>query len=212
MITLPCGCAYKIITVDPLGLSVKPGCSEGRFANKQGTAFIARHLGIGYAIDAQAARARLAHFPRRPDVASETFSYTLHDHGDLEYEWDVLAAQRLAEGRQVLMEPVAPLANALQAGVSEVDPVRVMTDPTIDPDLPCLIVPLPFPTLPDGTSQHVLIDGWHRVGRAFVEARAEIPIVILTADDERAIRLRPRDFEIGGDSGPTRSGAAAGVA
>lgn len=202
MIEHTCGCKYKIITVDPLGLSAKPGCSEGRSAHRKGPDEMARHLGLGYALRVQeAARTRDASgtsqdvpagpFTLRADIFSETFVYTLHDHGGLEFAWDVQAAQQLANGREILMELTQALFPLIGEGTGEVDWDRVRQEVGIDPDLPLVVIPLPWPPLSDGGTQHVIIDGWHRLARAALLGKPEVPIIVLTADDERAVRLRP---------------------
>jgi hypothetical protein len=202
MIEHTCGCTYKIITVDPLGLSAKPGCSEGRTAHRKGPDEMARHLGLGYALRVQeAARTRDASgtsqdvpagpFALRADIFSETFAYTLHDHDGLVYEWDVVAAQQLANGRPILMELTQALFPLIADGTGDVDWNRVRQEVGINPGLPLVVIPLPWPPLVNGDVQHVIIDGWHRLARAGLLGQEEIPIVLLTADDERAIRLRP---------------------
>lgn len=139
---------------------------------------------------------RLAVFRARSAIHSETFDYHLHDWEGITYTWDVVAGQQLANGREILMEAVEPLVKALQEGAAEISYRRVLTDASINPDLPCLVVPLPFPPQPDGSTQHVLIDGWHRVARAWGEGRSEIPIVILTEAEELLIRLRPAPADL----------------
>jgi CheY-like chemotaxis protein len=205
MLEHTCGCRYKIITVDPLGLSAKPSCSDGRAAHRKGPDEMARHLGLGYALRVQeAARARdaaetsqdvpdapVGPFALRADIFSETFAYTLHDHSGLVYEWDVVAAQQRANGREILMELTQALFPLIGEGTGEVDWDRVRQEVGINPDLPLIVIPLPWPPLAGGGVQHVIIDGWHRLARAGLLGKPEVPIVILTADDERAIRLRP---------------------
>lgn len=42
---LPCGCRYKVITIEPLGLSLKPGCNDGYTARKAGEPASRAHVG-----------------------------------------------------------------------------------------------------------------------------------------------------------------------
>jgi hypothetical protein len=133
---------------------------------------------------------RAARFARRPDV-QETFEYTLLDWDGITYRWDVSALQARLDGRPVTLEPLAPISVLIDSGLAEVDHARVQTDPSIDPDLPAIALPLPFPIAPGGQELCIVVDGWHRIARAHVLGWTEIPLVVGTRADEAAVRLAP---------------------
>jgi hypothetical protein len=141
------------------------------------------------------ATGRTARFPVRPGIR-ETYEYTLHDWEGITYEWDVVALQQRANGKPIVMELVAPLIEVVVAGQVEVDRDRVMTDPSIDPAMPLLAIPLPFPSVEGGQEIHIVADGWHRLVRAWASGRTEIGMVILDRADEVACRLRPSFNEL----------------
>jgi hypothetical protein len=136
-------------------------------------------------------------FRDRPDVAIEYFSYSVWDWDGIQYHWDVTAAQKLANqairaqswGR-FSVEDTSQLYAMLLDGAAEVDPAYALS-PEINLTLPLIAVPLPFPKLPDGRRQHVLIDGWHRVYRAQHEQIPELVLFLLNEAEEQAVRLRP---------------------
>jgi hypothetical protein len=98
----------------------------------------------------------------------ETFSFALD-------KWDVQAAKRMI-ARTPRMTASLSMTHDLAALLA-----FIVTDAahaaTAD-----LSVPLIYAHYPD-TDTGMLIDGWHRVRRAFTEKRAALPCVMLTAEE-----------------------------
>ncbi|MET7334290.1 hypothetical protein [Nonomuraea sp. NPDC005650] len=103
----------------------------------------------------------------------------------LAYAWNITAAKALAAGR----EPNGRLAPAAWAGVLsliELGPGRVAS---ADLSEPLIAVPV------DGAGYFPIHD-WHRIGRALTEGVDQLRAVVLSAEEERQIRIH------GGDKQP----------
>lgn len=117
------------------------------------------------------------------DVTGRTPDGTTHDSHDqvfvlLGWAWDVAAAARAAARYPVMRESVSHLGAV--GALIRIDPDHVEK---ADLSRPLLAVPIPNPDTP------IVIDGWHRIHRARQTGVAELPVVVLNADDERACRL-----------------------
>lgn len=117
------------------------------------------------------------------DATGTTSHDTEHDPYDqvfvlLGWAWDVARAARAAVRRPVTR------ANVSQIGalgpLIRIDPDYART---VDLSRPLLAVPLPDVGTP------IVIDGWHRIHKAQQTGITELPLIILSADDERACRL-----------------------
>ncbi|XVQ15114.1 hypothetical protein ACQP1W_22060 [Spirillospora sp. CA-255316] len=96
----------------------------------------------------------------------------------LGWAWDVATAARLAagySGGRVRVERLAWLLTVIRTD-------SVLTR-TLDLSRPLLAVPIPT------TDEPLVIDGWHRIHHAIQTGVAELPIVVLTDQDERACRI-----------------------
>lgn len=102
----------------------------------------------------------------------------------LSYTWDVTAAADLAAGLPVQPFVVKSAFHLLP--FIHVDQEHALT---VDLEEPLLAVYLKEVDSP------LVIDGWHRVARAAKEGVTELPCWLLTADQERRVRL------YGGDKG-----------
>ncbi|WP_440100091.1 hypothetical protein [Streptosporangium sp. H16] len=102
----------------------------------------------------------------------------------LAYAWDVTAAKAFAAGR----EPIGNLVAKEWAGV--LSTVLVDQDAAATADLrePIIVVPI-------DDAGHFPIGGWHRITRALRDGVPELKAVVLTADEERQVRI------YGGDMG-----------
>lgn len=108
----------------------------------------------------------------------------------LSYTWDVTAALELAAG--------LPLQRfTVQSAFQLLPFIRVDREyaRTVDLTVPLLAVHL------KEVDSAFVIDGWHRVTRAGLEGVETLPCKLLTADQERQVRVH------GGDKGPPDRGA-----
>jgi hypothetical protein len=103
----------------------------------------------------------------------------------LAYAWDITAAKTLAAGR----EPNGRLAPTKWAGVLSLIVIDEDHAAAVDLGEPLIAVPV------DGAG-YFPIDGWHRIRRAVAEGVDQLLAVVLTADEERQIRIH------GGDKQP----------
>lgn len=109
--------------------------------------------------------------PRRP---AETFRF-------LSFIWDVDAAKALVADREP--NGTVPVANMLQlVGVIRIDELHLATG-DVDLSQPLIAVPLP-------SGGHLVIDGWHRATKAERAGIERLPAHVLSAAEERQIRLR----------------------
>ena len=94
------------------------------------------------------------------------------------WRWDVEAAQALvaAQPRPAVTIPVPNWAKFL--GVMRVEPAHAAG---ADLAKPVLVVPF--------LGGYMIIDGWHRIWRADVEQVERLPAYVLTAAEEKRVRL-----------------------
>jgi hypothetical protein len=117
------------------------------------------------------------------DQVGRTSDDTAHDPHEqifvlLGWAWDVAAAARVAARYPVARANVSQLG-ALGA-IIRIDPDHAAT---VDLSRPLLAVPIPSPDTP------IVIDGWHRIHKARQTGITELPVIVLSAEDERACRL-----------------------
>ncbi|WP_242909664.1 hypothetical protein [Actinomadura terrae] len=96
----------------------------------------------------------------------------------LGWAWDVALAARAATRHPVTHAKVSEIG-ALCALI-RID--REYAE-TVNLSRPLLAVPLPDVGTP------IVIDGWHRIHKARQTGVAELPVIFLSGDDERACRL-----------------------
>ncbi|TYB40800.1 hypothetical protein [Actinomadura chibensis] len=100
----------------------------------------------------------------------------------LGWAWDIDTATRLAVRHRPQRVDIRPLAWART--VIQIDPDHAAT---VDLSRPLLTVPLP------NADTRLVIDGWHRIHRAWTTGIHELPAIHLDAGDERACRIRGGD-------------------
>ncbi|MER6514783.1 hypothetical protein ABT158_48800 [Nonomuraea sp. NPDC001636] len=103
----------------------------------------------------------------------------------LAYAWDVTAAKALAAGR----EPNGRLAPADWAGILSLIATDRDHANAVDLDEPLIVVLI-------ADAGHFPIDGWHRIRRALFEGIEYLRAIVLSAEEEYAIRIH------GGDKQP----------
>ena len=103
--------------------------------------------------------------------STETFRF-------LAWAWNLSMAKPLAEGRT----PGGRLDPAQWRGL--LGTIRLDDDYIGDVDLsvPLIAVPIPDAGL-------FIIDGWHRIARALREEITELPVIVLTAEEEYTCRI-----------------------
>jgi hypothetical protein len=104
----------------------------------------------------------------------------------LAYAWDITAAKALAAGR----EPNGTLTPADWAGVLSLIDIGQGQAATADLGEPLIAVPVDDAGL-------FIIYGWHHIRRALTDDVDQLDAVVLTAEEEYAIRLQ------GGDKPPS---------
>jgi hypothetical protein len=97
----------------------------------------------------------------------------------LGWAWDINTATRLPAAYPVQQTDLKSLAWARHI-------IKIDTSHAAEADLtrPLLAVPIPDVQTP------LVIDGWHRIHRALESGIDELPAVLLSAQDERACRIR----------------------
>jgi hypothetical protein len=123
----------------------------------------------------------------------------------LAFQWDISKAKRLVSNRKpdthIRVEDVYGTFLSPYDAEPEVDAdgnksyslslIRIDTEHALAMDVSRLAEPLigvALPTGEDGGRDNILIDGWHRVYRAFHEGVETLPIYILNDDEELACR------------------------
>ncbi|MER7365988.1 hypothetical protein [Nonomuraea wenchangensis] len=108
----------------------------------------------------------------------------------LAYRWDITAALALVEGR----EPNASIGVTDAARWLPLIVIDQGHAATVDLNKPVLVVAVHDPAKP-GTpfAGYLTIDGWHRIHRATQEDVATLPAHLLTAEEEKQIRLSGGD-------------------
>lgn len=106
--------------------------------------------------------------------------------------WNATEGRRLAEARKAQFVPVrlADFGMTPQRVLQicpDLDMKRALSLPGVALLSPILFVP--------HNGKHVLIDGHHRLYKAAVQGFPVLPAILLTEDEERAIRLEPQPTE-----------------
>ncbi|TLP57858.1 hypothetical protein [Microbispora triticiradicis] len=104
----------------------------------------------------------------------------------LAWAWNVTAAKAYAEGRT----PEGRLSPRAWAGF--LSAIWINEDHISEVDLSAPLIAVPIPN-----AGPLIIDGWHRIARALREQVTELPVIILTEQEEYACRI------YGGDKAPT---------
>ncbi|MDF5758792.1 hypothetical protein [Spongiactinospora sp. TRM90649] len=97
----------------------------------------------------------------------------------LAWRWNVTAAKGYAAGRA----PNGALAAASWAGLLSLIAIDRDHAATVDVSEPVIAVPVPD----DGGP--LVIDGWHRIHQALATGTERLPVILLTAEEERACRI-----------------------
>ncbi|MEV0307841.1 hypothetical protein [Nonomuraea fuscirosea] len=109
----------------------------------------------------------------------------------LAYQWDITAALALVEGR----EPNATIGVEDAAKWLPVIVINQAHAATVDLNKPVLVVAIQDPKKPEEPfAGYLTIDGWHRIHRATQEDVATLPAHLLTAEEEKQIRLSGGDI------------------
>lgn len=98
------------------------------------------------------------------------------------WSWDIVKALALVQDREPdALLPVESWYN--MSGIMRIDETYAKTT---DLDKPVLLVKIQHPT--EGEFP-LIIDGWHRIWKAHNEGVETLPVIVLTAEEEEAIRL-----------------------
>lgn len=123
-------------------------------------------------------------------------SHRYEEHHFLVTRWDVVKARYLIQQTNKRLDTLTVKSAAKAYGFDKpqsmdslyyVDPVRAMSD-AIDPDIPVILALIARerqgePPIP------ILIDGYHRLYKAYREERIRIPCYALMPEEEQACRL-----------------------
>ncbi|KAA9375969.1 hypothetical protein F5972_24935 [Microbispora cellulosiformans] len=104
----------------------------------------------------------------------------------LAWAWNVTVAKAYAEGRT----PEGRLSPCAWAGFLTAIWINEDHISEVDLSVPLIAVPIP-------NAGPFIIDGWHRIARTLREHVIELPVIILTEQEEYACRI------YGGDKAPT---------
>jgi hypothetical protein len=113
---------------------------------------------------------------------AQSFDYTFND-GHWRVRWNVDAALPLAMRKRRRLITLANIAECLlhNAESADVNPEKLRR---VNFDLPLIGVPAP-----NNDAQTIIIDGWSRMYMAIMYSIPELQIVILSREEEMALRL-----------------------
>ena len=101
----------------------------------------------------------------------------------MRFVWDVREAKRiLSKKKRVRINRIS--TDGLR-GISTMFSVTAPSDRPIDLSVPLIMIKIPVKG-----AGHLPIDGWHRIRYAINSGISELPFVMLTAAEEKRIRVR----------------------